>query len=194
MGNGSMGRGVYLTPLVLLPYLDESGEVAKVSIPISTSREWLNWAKHRSRFLGRKPEGVAAIVVDIPGRFYPVQINLISMSEEYKKSIEAIWDTVNKGVSGVSMPDLEDRVCFSEYLKNPIGNWAFRLMVADRKAMGKLVNVFRESGGILWGCDLQVVVVAHLPSSCIKKVVPLYRTNKAFSIKRHGRRRSNPGE
>ncbi|MCP4291157.1 MAG: hypothetical protein GY780_04915 [bacterium] len=184
MGDGLLGKGVYLTPLVLLPYLGENGEVTKVSVPISTSREWKNWARARSCSLGGKPERVAAIVIDLPKRFYPVQMRVISLGEGYLKTVEAIWELVESKGSGVSLLDPKDRKLFIEYLDNPIGNLGFNLKVEQSGPLGNLINTFSKSGGVLWGCDLQVLVSEHLPSSCIKKVVPLYRTNKENSARR----------
>ena len=176
-GDGALGRGVYLTPLMYLPYYTRDRNTEIVSVPISTYREWWSWARRRSEYRGVKPHQVAAIVVDLPERFYPVYTAMVASKIELSRRIVTL---VENACSGISMQDTEDLIYVKKYLTDPLGCWQFHLEVCNTRSMGLLLNALKEEEEVQWGCDLQVLVLKSLPSECVQKILPFYRTNKVF--------------
>jgi hypothetical protein len=155
---------------------DESAnEIILRSTPYTSSTLW--------KFLfgpGHGRQHAAAVVFSLPERLYPVELYIAANSPQHK----AIGDGLTaSGRSGYETAPLgvhagyPDNVTFD----HPYIIHNDRGMGAVLREAGKVVDLPYLHGNI------QVVIRSPVPSSCIERIIPLYRTNRKFKRRKQDR-------
>ena len=182
--DGSAGAGVYATPMMYLDacfhhgWSHETGELTSRSMgPISNMRMWEALLKARGG-AGRGKSTVRdtfLLVFELPDRMWPITLQVWSPND-------AILQDYKAG-DGDGYRILE-------------AGYTCRVAVDHASALGRLLHGYSQHKA-WWVGDfdtfVEVCIPHTIPPRFFKKVIPLYRTNKAFKAGSHKSRRVDAG-
>lgn len=191
VGKGGRDKAVFAVPLTLV-HLESYSEpplwsglrpkfLGRGQVP--SWHIWYHWCRKRhGDRRGRLPDKAAAIIFAIPENSWPVNVSLEILNPNIGRQAAEL---ILSDPKGFTFDETFDKKFYQDY----VDEWDdddsqnagayMSVTVSNLQALGKLWH-YVYNDDTTKGSILQVEIPTPIPARYVKKIIPLYRSNRRF--------------